>query len=114
MDTIKQYRTVIARVFREWEALPRIPSDWFIEGVEDRLRDRYVLLHVDTSDGRHRSAPPHVDPENAAAVALLQSWLAEDATDDPEAVRRADEELARLKQRLNADRAEGVERPLFP
>lgn len=60
------------------------------------------------------AAPPHVDPENAAAVAFLQSWLAEDATDDPEAVRRADEELARLKQRLNANCAEGIERPLFP
>jgi len=55
MDAIDQYRALIVRVFREWETLPRIPSDWFIEGVEDRLRDRYVLLHVDTNDGRHKS-----------------------------------------------------------
>ncbi len=55
MDAVDQYRAIIARVFRDWEALPRMPSDWFIEGVEDHERDRYVLLHVDTNDGRHKS-----------------------------------------------------------
>jgi len=55
-----------------------------------------------------------VDPENAAAVALLQSWLVEDASDEPEAVRAAEAELAELKQSLNANRAEGSERLLFP
>jgi hypothetical protein len=55
MDAVEQYREVIARVFREWEALPRIPSDWFIEGVEDHERDCFVLLHVDTDGGRHKS-----------------------------------------------------------
>lgn len=60
------------------------------------------------------SAPPPLAPENVAAVALLQSWLAEDATDDPVAVRKAEAEMAELKRSLDANRAEGGERLLFP
>ena len=57
MDAVDQYRTIIARIFREWEAFPRIAPDWFIEGVEDHQRDRYVLLHVDAKNGQHKSHP---------------------------------------------------------
>src|SRR5438067_11399732 len=34
-----------------------------------------------------------IDEENAASIALLQSWLEEDATGDPEELRKAQEEL---------------------
>ena len=55
-----------------------------------------------------------VDAENAAAIALLQSWLKEEATDDPEEIRKAEQELAEFKQNLNANRAATDERLLFP
>lgn len=57
---------------------------------------------------------PGVDKENAAAIAQLQAWRNEEATDDPEEVRRAEAELHELMQNLNRNRIESGERPLFP
>src|SRR5579884_1290993 len=57
---------------------------------------------------------PGVDEENAAAIALLQSWLEAEATDDPEEIREAKQELEEFKQNLNANRAATGERLLFP
>ena len=55
-----------------------------------------------------------IDPENAAAIALLDSWLEEDATDDPEQLRKAEKEFEELKRNLNANRAATGERLVFP
>lgn len=57
---------------------------------------------------------PSADPENAASIALLQSWLQEDATDDPNDIREAEEELKEFKQNINAARARAGARLLFP
>lgn len=57
---------------------------------------------------------PQISAKNAAAIALLQSWIEEDATDDPEELRQADADLAELMQNLNKNRIESGERPLFP
>lgn len=54
------------------------------------------------------------DVRNAASIALLQSWLAEDATDDPSEIRRAEEELAEFKRSMNANRTATGERLLYP
>jgi len=59
------------------------------------------------------AAAPPVDAENAAAIALLKSWIAEAPT-DPEEIRRADDDLNELMQNLNKNRIESGERPLFP
>jgi hypothetical protein len=58
--------------------------------------------------------PSSIDAENDATIALLQSWIAEDATDDPEEIRKAEEELAEFKRNINAPRKEAGERLLFP
>jgi hypothetical protein len=42
--------------------------------------------------------------ENAASIALLQSWLEADATDDPVEIRRAQQELDEFKRAINAER----------
>ena len=55
-----------------------------------------------------------VDPENDASIALLNSWLAEDATDDPSAIKAAEEDLAEFKRNMNAPRKEAGARLLFP
>src|SRR5688500_9434857 len=38
------------------------------------------------------SSSPVISEKNRAAIAMLQAWIAEDATDDPEEIRRAEEE----------------------
>ncbi len=57
---------------------------------------------------------PAVDEENAAAIAQLQAWAREEATDDPEEIRQSEAELAELLHNLNRNRIESGERPLFP
>src|SRR5579863_2697824 len=59
-------------------------------------------------------AAPIIDAENAAAIALLDSWLQEDATDDPAKLLQAEQEFEELKRNLNANRAETGERLVFP
>ena len=51
-----------------------------------------------------------VDPENAAAIALLRQWMEDDASDDPEEIRKADAEVEELRRNLNANRAATGER----
>ena len=60
------------------------------------------------------ASAPAIDEENAAAIALLQSWMKEEATDDPEEIRQAEEDLNEFLQNLNKNRIESGERPLFP
>jgi hypothetical protein len=56
---------------------------------------------------------PSIDAENAAAIAFLDRKLKEDATDDPEDIRKAEEELQELKRNLNANRVATGERLVF-
>ena len=44
----------------------------------------------------------------------MRRWMEEDATNDPEEIRRAEEDLAELKRNLNANRAATGERLPFP
>src|SRR5581483_10971129 len=47
-------------------------------------------------------------------IALLKSWLEEDATDDPEEIRAAEEELREFKRNMNKPRKEAGARLLYP
>src|SRR5687767_15320632 len=62
--------------------------------------------------------PPPTEGEEKGsehpAIALLNRWIKEDATDDPEEIRRADEEVDELLRNLNENRLAAGERPLFP
>src|SRR5437879_658168 len=57
--------------------------------------------------GHHTS----LTEKQKAAIALLQSWIDEDATDDPEEIRIAEEEWAAFKRQMNENRA--GEEPLY-
>ena len=57
--------------------------------------------------------PPAHD-ENAASIALLQSWLEEDAKDDPDEVRQAQAELEAFKRAINAERERAGARQIYP
>jgi len=57
---------------------------------------------------------PVIDAKSAAAIALLDSWIAEGTGADEETKRQAELELEELKRHLNANRAELGERLVFP
>lgn len=59
------------------------------------------------------TAAPSADAENAAAIALLESWIAAAPT-DPEEIRQAEAERNEFLNNLNKNRIESGERPLFP
>lgn len=66
---------------------------------------------------RDPSTPEAIAAEaeaNAASIALLQSWLAEDATDDPEEIRKAQQELDAFKRAINAERDRAGARRVYP
>ena len=56
---------------------------------------------------------PVIDDENAAAIALLDSWIAKLPT-DPEEIRKAEADRNEFYESLNRNRIESGERPLFP
>ena len=83
---------------------------------EDRLQDEATRHGLDPAEYSRRliqnglSTP--LSDKQRAAISLLQSWIDEDATNDPEAIRAAEEELKAFKQAMNENRA--AERPLYP
>ncbi len=78
---------------------------------------RFRLIEIEMDAEITRSADeakPVIDAENAAAIALLKSWIEEAATDNPEEIRKSEEEYDELKRNLNANRALTGEMPVFP
>jgi hypothetical protein len=76
------------------------------EGVSPAdLASRLVVDHIPTLP---------VDRAADPTVALLQSWLAEDATDDPTEIDRAQAELDRFKAAINAERERAGARRAYP
>ena len=70
-------------------------------GIEECVR-RLVTQHL-----------PPAEP-GQATLELLARWLEEDATDDPEEIRKAEDELEEFKRALNAERDRVGARRLFP
>lgn len=62
------------------------------------------------------SAPkaPPCDPIDMATLELLASWRRQDATTDPDQIRRAEEEIAEFKRAMNENRTASAEPVLFP
>lgn len=58
-------------------------------------------------------AKPAEFTTSAAPRSLVEQWLEEDVTNDPEFIRQAEEDWEELKTALNANRAENGERLLF-
>ncbi len=57
---------------------------------------------------------PIIDDENAAAIALINSWRMQEFTEDPEELRLAEEELAEFKRNMNANRVATGDEPVYP
>ena len=63
--------------------------------------------------------PPMAQPSNdssidTATLELLASWRRQDATDNPEEIRAAEQELAEFKRAMNDNRALAGEPLLYP
>ena len=63
--------------------------------------------------------PPVVQPSNngsvdTATLELLRSWRLQDATDNPDEIRAAEEEIAAFKKAMNETRLVGGEPVLYP
>jgi hypothetical protein len=99
-----------AEAWIETEALRQgvPPTEVVRKLVEERLQpDSGALV-------QEPQGAPIIDAENAAAIALLDSWIREAATDDPEEIRKSIEEMEELHRNLNANRAATGERLVFP
>jgi len=57
---------------------------------------------------------PSNAPVDTATLELMAQWRREDATDDPEKIRAAEQELAEFKRVMNENRTLTGEPPLFP
>jgi len=87
--------------------------------VEARLQQEAAQQGVEPAEFarrliEHGLLPVPLTEKQRAAMELLRSWSQEDATDDPEAIRAAEEEWEALKQALNENRRLAGERLLFP
>jgi hypothetical protein len=96
------------------------PTQQIIQGTwdeiaarADELRGRRLTLIVAEERPEGASVPPPVDEKGAALLAYLNERL-KSALTDPEEIREAEAEQARLAESLNRNRVEAGERPLFP
>ena len=77
------------------------------ERAEEIVRQHFAAVS-------HETQPGTADSGDAASIALLESWLREDATDDPDAIRAAEEDLAEFKRAMNETRRDAGARILSP
>jgi hypothetical protein len=95
------------------EGTPRELAPYLAEHPMARFRLIELEENQEPQTGPNDTMPV-IDAENAAAIALLKAWREQDATDDPEEVRKAEEELAEFKRNMNANRAATGERLVYP
>ena len=84
---------------------------------EARLRAAAQREGIDPAELVHQLVRVHLPPtpdENATSIALLQSWLEEDATDNPDDIQQAQAELEAFKQAINAERERAGARRIYP
>ncbi len=83
---------------------------------EARLRAAAEKNGVSASECARQVLVTHLPSRETKdrTLELFAQWEAEDATNDPEEIRRAEEELAELKAGLDAPRAAAGARLLFP
>ena len=84
---------------------------------EGRLRTAAQMEGIPPAELVQKLVTDHLPPmpeENAASIALLQSWLEEDATDDPDELQQAQTELEAFKQAINAERERAGARRIYP
>lgn len=84
------------------------PSKVFRGTLDEVLRHRHEIPKVSVVELRV------FEPELTPTMAIMKAWLEEDATDDPMALRVAEEELREFKRNMNLPRKETGARLLYP
>jgi hypothetical protein len=77
---------------------------------------KLVDQHIPAPNGTHdvpEETTLGIEAKNAAAIALLDSWIIEGANADLETKRQAEQELEEFKRNMNANRAATGERRVF-
>jgi hypothetical protein len=85
--------------------------------LEGRLELAAKEHDTDVAEYARQVLSEHLPPSSGTVdptIALLDQWLEEDATDDPEELRRAEAELAEFKAAMNANRAAVGAPPVYP
>jgi hypothetical protein len=78
---------------------------------------KLVDQHIPTLNGTHEMTEEKasvISARSAAAIAFLNRKMQEDATGDPEEIRKSEEEFEELQRNLNANRDATGERRVFP
>ena len=63
-------------------------------------------LIEDKANSQANEPKPAIDERSSPAILMLQNWIRDEATDDPEAVNDAQLELDRFKSQLIANRGD--------
>lgn len=89
------------------------PSKIYRGTIDEVLSHRNEIPTGATVELKVFAEKPEAQQETAT-MALMRSWLEEDATDDPEELRAAEEELREFKRNMNQPRKEAGARLLYP
>lgn len=84
------------------------------EGIEPPELIQKLVSESLPARMRQTSAHVSADARRRAAMELLQSWLDEEATSDPDEIRQAEQELEEFKRAMNASRTDSADTAVFP
>ncbi|MBR8832973.1 MAG: hypothetical protein DSM106950_02735 [Stigonema ocellatum SAG 48.90 = DSM 106950] len=84
--------------------------------LAQRPNGRFRLIEL--AEGEEELAPsqpiPALDEKAKAAIALLDTWIAEGKAADEKTQKEADQQVEEFKRNMNANRAATGERPVYP
>src|SRR6185295_11518971 len=84
------------------EVESRLAHEAARNGIEKtKYAGRLIEEHLPPHVGAENGSSPQLTEKQRSAIALLQSWIEEDATDDPEEIRKAGEEWEEFKASIN-------------
>lgn len=96
------------------EEIAKLTEQAQAQGVDVATMMRRLIGQAASAKSVMSEAQTIADPANTASIALLESWLAEDATDDPAEIDKVEAEMEEFKQGINAARAEAGARLIYP
>ena len=90
------------------------PSKVFRGTVDEVFSHRNEIPTGATVELKVLDEGPPTRLNETPTMALMRKWLEEDATDDAEQIRAAEEELREFKRNMNLPRKESGARLLYP
>jgi len=94
------------------EGTPRELAPYLARHPDRRFR--LIELAEDEEETAQEQSGPVQSEKAKAAIALLDSWIAEGETADEKTRREADREVEEFKRNMNSNRAAAGERLVYP